>query len=973
MAVAASVSWPGSAGAVGWQTLTNQPQNGGSTAIVDTCHLLTDGTVMCLQTGSNAWHRLRPNSNGSYLNGTWDTASFSVQPMPQGTDLRTEFFNTTTMTGTTCNPCTYAPRFFASAVLASGKVVVIGGEFNSNQSTIGSKGKGTQVQTNIGFIYDPVTDSWGSQLTDVFGSGNVGDAGGAVLEDGRFVVANINGFDLEALNPATRTFSVLSSTGKLDGNDEEGLNILPDNTLLTVDASLPGIFELYDPLGNAWTHPGSVNNQANMPVNLADTGPNTGGSSEVGPAVLRADGKLIAFSGSAQGMNTIYDTATGTWSHTSAMDFPLDATINANAQFSSGDGPAAVLPDGTVIVLANPVYTTKCGSNGNPPPPPPCGPFNRPSRVYQMDFATNTLTQLPTQPTNGPNMNSYQGRMLVLPTGEVLFTSQDIAGGVQIYSNGGAPQDAWRPVITSSVPAHIAQSASYTISGKLFNGFSQGSAYGDDVGAATNYPLVRITNNASGHVFYTRTHDHSRMGVEAVTSTEVVTTHFDTPSTLENGPSTLVVVVNGIPSVGVAINVAPNHPPVAKCKNFPTSADAMCLASVVRANIDNGSSDPDGDPIDCQVSPPGPFGPGTDTVTLTCTDPSGASDSCTATVMVSDTTPPVLTIPADRTASTCTDSAVVSVGQATATDNCAKSLVPTGQVISKNGVALTPPITVVGGQVTLGIGTYVIRWTVSDGANPPVTRNETVVVGTKIEASQSFVLDDRAQVQNGTGGFGAVLNAGAGATQVSNDGRSGAILSVGPVRVLHRAVVTGNATSASTVFKESDGTITGSITQGATVVLPPLPTLPAFPTPTLGGFTVNSGTTQSRGPGSYTDGTVINGGTLILAAGDYFFQNLTINAGSTVRVTPTTRVFVQSSLIFNAPFLASTGTAVQPIFLGFAGTNLSLTARFNGTLVAPAASVLFGTGPGVVYTGSFFARSLEVTAASTLVCNLNTP
>jgi hypothetical protein len=31
---------------------------------------------------------------------------------------------------------------------------------------------------------------------------------------------------------------------------------------------------------------------------------------------------------------------------------------------------------------------------------------------------------------------------------------------------------------------------------------------GDDPQAAANYPLVRIANNRTGHVFYSRTHDH---------------------------------------------------------------------------------------------------------------------------------------------------------------------------------------------------------------------------------------------------------------------------------------------------------------------------------------------------------------------------------------------------------------------------------------------------------------------------------
>ena len=34
------------------------------------------------------------------------------------------------------------------------------------------------------------------------------------------------------------------------------------------------------------------------------------------------------------------------------------------------------------------------------------------------------------------------------------------------------------------------------------------TAYGNDSQAAANYPLVRITNNRRGHVFYSQTHDH---------------------------------------------------------------------------------------------------------------------------------------------------------------------------------------------------------------------------------------------------------------------------------------------------------------------------------------------------------------------------------------------------------------------------------------------------------------------------------
>jgi hypothetical protein len=409
-----------------------------------------------------------------------------------------------------------------------------------------------------------------------------------------------------------------------------------------------------------------------------------------------------------------------------------------------------------------------------------------------------------------------------------------------------------------------------------------------------------------------------------------------------------------------------NNPPVARCRDVTVPANGMCLGPVATEQVDNGSFDPDGDSINCTLSPSGPFGLGGNAVTLTCTDPSGAMGSCTATVTVVDQTPPVVTPPADRTVAICTDSAQVAVGQATATDNCATGLMPTGEVIALNGVPISPPIPVTGGEATLSIGTNTIQWTVSDGTNTG-TADQTVVVGTVIEAGQSFLVDDRGRVLNAGGGFGAVLNAGTGTTRIGQDTRTGAVLSRGPVIVQHRAMVNGNVVSASTVTRDADANIGGTVTQNGTVVLPPLPTLPAFPAPTLGSFTVNSGT-QAHGPGSYVAGTV-NGGTLVLAAGDYFFDSLTINAGTIVRATPTTRVFVRDTLVFNSSVRATVGTAIQAITLGFAGANLSLFAAFNGTLIAPNADVLFGTGAGLTFTGSFFGRILEVTPASTLVCS----
>ncbi len=126
-----------------------------------------------------------------------------------------------------------------------------------------------------------------------------------------------------------------------------------------------------------------------------------------------------------------------------------------------------------------------------------------------------SLTQAPPAP-NASNDSSFYGNFLVLPTGQILFTDFFF---VSVYNPVGIYNLGWAPVIKSA-PSVIRPGGSYVISGYRFNGMSQASAYGDDFQSATNYPLVRITNNRTGHVFYSRTHDHSSM---AVASTSIGT------------------------------------------------------------------------------------------------------------------------------------------------------------------------------------------------------------------------------------------------------------------------------------------------------------------------------------------------------------------------------------------------------------------------------------------------------------------
>jgi len=247
------------------------------------------------------------------------------------------------------------------------------------------------------------------------------------------------------------------------------------------------------------------------------------GSHEIGPAVLRPDGTVFATGATTN--TAIYNSATGVW--TAGPTFPNNLDV--------ADGPAALLPNGNVLVDTSP------------------GIFGVGAQFFE--FNGTSLAMVP-NPPNASGEPSFAGRMLVLPTGQILFT--DGSFNVEIYTASGTYQTAWKPKI-SGFPSSVTTGVNgYSLSGTQFNGLSQGGAYGDDAQEATNYPLVRITNSASGHVFYAKNHDHSTMGV--ATGSTVVSTFFDVPNGIETGASNLQVVANGIPSDAVSIQVVSNPP-----------------------------------------------------------------------------------------------------------------------------------------------------------------------------------------------------------------------------------------------------------------------------------------------------------------------------------------------------------------------------------------------------------------------------
>jgi hypothetical protein len=392
---------------------------------------------------------------------------------------------------------------YASNVLPDGRVFVLGGEYSGPD--------GTSNWTNTGEIYDPVANTW--TAIQNYPKPMFGDNPSEVLPDGRVLAGDLLKPSTYIYDPASDSWTEAATKLHRDQSDEETWVKLPDNSILSYDVfgTSFGIVhsQRYLPAQDQWVDAG------NVPVALS----NSTVGYELGPAFLLPDGR--AFYLGATNHTAYYDPANNSW--TAGPDMPNDMT--------AADVPGAMMPNGKILVALGPMPF-----------------FAAPTSLFEFDPATNAYTDVtPSPDMYDLHLRPNDDRMLILPTGQVLFTNE--SDQLILYTPDSAPDPSWQPVIRKIKDN---QDGTFVLGGLQLNGISEGASYGDDAEMYTNYPIIRLTD-ATGNVFYARTFNWSSTGVATGSLRETV--EFTLPAGIVAGDYSLEVIGCGIASNPVTFTV----------------------------------------------------------------------------------------------------------------------------------------------------------------------------------------------------------------------------------------------------------------------------------------------------------------------------------------------------------------------------------------------------------------------------------
>jgi hypothetical protein len=471
-----------------------------------------------------------------------------------------------------------------TGILAGATIVSID---SATQITISANATATRTASEVGFNHFYTLTAC------------LGDDPSILLPGGNLLVGDLVNGNTFIYNPGTDSWTASGTKVYPDQSDEEGWAKVTNGTVLTYDlfhsvATGGSYAEMYNPVTGEWSGVSPTDGTA---IGFIPQLSSAAVGHELGPLLRLQDGRMLVIGATEH--TALFTPSTTTW----AAGPDISGTLNGNpSPFGADDAPAAILPNGHVIFAADAapsgftssgnitsgsniitnipstaILQTGWGVSGTGIPGGTQitsvdsasqihisnsatatvvadaiawgGTFSRPTQLFDFNPGTNTISPVsPAIPDgNLTFQGAYPSRMLILPTGQLLFS--DDSAQLWVYTPDGPPNPALRPVINGVT---YNGGGSFTLTGKQLNGQSAGASYGDDDQMDTNYPIIRMVN-AAGHVFYARTTNWSMTGVEGGATPEAV--NFTLDPGVTPGNYSLVDVGAGISSFPVAIRI----------------------------------------------------------------------------------------------------------------------------------------------------------------------------------------------------------------------------------------------------------------------------------------------------------------------------------------------------------------------------------------------------------------------------------